>query len=155
VIDPGETVTVSFRLAEHGLWQYVQSVRHPAATGGVTSPSGPQTYGVVTNGGATVVGHFHVHRQRTCGSNITATLQIQTNSVNYGTVTYAFTSVCWPRRFHRISMACRRRLACGLDNLRRRGRVGLGHLYHAGRHGAQCGVLPDPRPSARMAWFHQ
>jgi hypothetical protein len=88
VIDPGETVTVSFGLQNTGCGNTSNLVATLQATGGVTSPSGPQTYGIVTNNGATVSRAFTFTANGTCGSNITATLQLQTNSANYGTITY-------------------------------------------------------------------
>ncbi|MEK7833799.1 MAG: carboxypeptidase-like regulatory domain-containing protein, partial [Acidobacteriota bacterium] len=46
VVDPGETVTVDLGVKNTGLANTVSLVGTLSATGGVTSPSGPQNYGV-------------------------------------------------------------------------------------------------------------
>jgi hypothetical protein len=91
VIDPNETVTVNFALQNNGTKNASNIVATLLATGGVTSPSGAQSYGTLVAGGGAVSEPFTFTANGTCGGNITATLQIQTNSANYGTVTYSFT----------------------------------------------------------------
>ena len=61
------------------------------ASGGVTSPSGPQNYGVVVAGGPPVCRNFTFTASGTCGGTITASLQLQDGATNLGTVTYTFT----------------------------------------------------------------
>ena len=89
-IDPGETVTVSFGVKNTGTADTVNLVGTLQATGGVTSPSGPQNYGVVVAGGATVTRTFTFTANGTCGGTITASLQLQDGNSNLGTVTYSF-----------------------------------------------------------------
>ena len=60
------------------------------ATNGITSPSAPQTYGALTAGGSVVSQPFTFTANGTCGGSITATLQLQDGSTNYGSVTYTF-----------------------------------------------------------------
>ena len=61
------------------------------ATGGVTSPSGPQTYGVVVAGGATVFRSFtFTAGNLACGAPLVISLQLQDGATNLGTVTYNF-----------------------------------------------------------------
>jgi len=90
-IDPGETVTVSFGLQNTGCGNTVNLVATLQATGGVTSPSGPQTYGIVTNGGTTVSRPFTFTASGSCGGTITASLQLQDGMTNLGTATFPFT----------------------------------------------------------------
>ena len=89
-IDPSETVTVNFALQNTGGQNAFNVVATLLATGGVTAPSGAQSYGTLVAGGGAVSEPFTFTANGTCASNITATLQIQTNSANYGTVTYNF-----------------------------------------------------------------
>src|SRR5262245_45052954 len=55
IIDPGETVTVSFALQNTGTANISQQlVATLLATGGVTTPSAPQNYGTLPAGGFAV-----------------------------------------------------------------------------------------------------
>jgi PKD repeat protein len=90
VIDPGETVTVNFSLKNIGGADASNVVATLLATNGVTVPSAAQSYGTLIAGGSAVSETFTFTANGTCGSNITATLQIQTNATNFGTVTYNF-----------------------------------------------------------------
>ena len=90
-IDPNETVTVSFGIKNTGTLNTVNLVATLQATGGVTSPSAPQTYGVVVAGGATVFRSFNFTAANiACGAPLTATLQLQDGATNLGTITYNF-----------------------------------------------------------------
>jgi subtilisin-like proprotein convertase family protein len=90
-IDPNETVTVSFGIKNTGTLNTVNLVATLQATGGVTSPSAPQTYGVVVAGGATVFRNFtFTAANLACGAPLTATLQLQDGATNLGTITYNF-----------------------------------------------------------------
>ncbi|HUI07851.1 MAG TPA: endonuclease [Verrucomicrobiae bacterium] len=91
VIDPGETVTVSFSLKNVGSSASINLVATLLATGGVTSPSGPQTYGVITNGGAAAARSFTFTAAGSCGGILTATLHLQDGSTDLGAITYTFT----------------------------------------------------------------
>ncbi|HSE98462.1 MAG TPA: carboxypeptidase-like regulatory domain-containing protein, partial [Blastocatellia bacterium] len=75
-IDPGETVTVSLCLQNVGAADTVDLVGTLQATGGVTNPSGPQSYGAVVAGGAVVCRNFTFTASGTCGGTITATLDL-------------------------------------------------------------------------------
>lgn len=93
-IDPGETVTVDFTLKNIGAANTTNLVATLLPTGGVTSPSGPQNYGVVTVGGPSVTRSFTFTADslESCGDDIIATLQLQDGARNLGTVTFTFTT---------------------------------------------------------------
>ena len=61
---------------------------HWKATGGVTSPSGPQTYGVLTTNGGAVTMPFTFTATGTCGSNVQATLSLMDGATSLGNVTF-------------------------------------------------------------------
>ncbi|MBS1787863.1 MAG: S8 family serine peptidase, partial [Acidobacteria bacterium] len=90
VLDPNETVTVSFCLQNVGTLNTTNLVGTLQATGGVTSPSAAQSYGVVTAGGAAVCRNFTFTVNSSCGGIVTATIQLQDGVTNLGTVTYNF-----------------------------------------------------------------
>ena len=90
-VDPGENVTMNFGLANTGSANTANLVATLLVSGGVTSPSGPQTYGVVVAGGAAVVRPFSFTANGTCGGVLTATLQLQDGTVNLGTVSFTLT----------------------------------------------------------------
>ena len=93
VIDPNETVTVSFGIKNTGTGDTTNLVATLQATGGVTNPSGPQSYGVMTAGGATVYKSFtFTAGDLVCGSTLTATLHLQDGATDFGTLTYNFTT---------------------------------------------------------------
>ncbi len=92
VIDPGETVTVSFCLRNTGTANTVSAVGTLLATGGVITPSAPQNYGVIVAGGADVCRTFtFTNNLTTCGATLVASIQVQDGAANLGTVTYNFT----------------------------------------------------------------
>jgi hypothetical protein len=91
VLDPNETVTVSFCVQNTGASNTTNLVGTLQATGGVTSPSGPQNYGVVVAGGPAVCRNFTFTVTGTCGGTVTASIQFQDGATNLGTVTYTFT----------------------------------------------------------------
>ncbi|MEO7484268.1 MAG: T9SS type A sorting domain-containing protein [Ferruginibacter sp.] len=90
-IDPNETVTVSLCLQNTGNLNTTNLVATLLPTGGVTAPSGPQTYGAVAFGGPAVCRNFTFTANGTCGGNVVATLQLQDGATNLGTITYNFT----------------------------------------------------------------
>lgn len=90
-IDPNETVTVNFSLKNAGTADASNVVATLLTTGGVTSPSGPQTYGLLATNGAVVTHPFTFTANGTCGSNITATLQLQDGTNALGNVSFLFT----------------------------------------------------------------
>ncbi|HZR18272.1 MAG TPA: immunoglobulin domain-containing protein [Verrucomicrobiae bacterium] len=87
-VDPGETLTVSFGLINTGSADTANLVATLQPTGGVTSPGGPQTYGVVPASGSAVTRSFSFTANGTCGSTLTATLQLQDGPANLGNVTF-------------------------------------------------------------------
>jgi subtilisin-like proprotein convertase family protein len=92
-VDPGETVTVSLGLKNAGAGTTTNLVGTLQATGGVTSPSGPQTYGAIPPDNSTVVSRpftFTVDAGQVCGSQVIATLQLQDGATDLGTVTFTY-----------------------------------------------------------------
>ncbi len=90
VIDPNETVTVSFCVQNIGGANTTNLVGTLLATGGVTSPGAPQNYGVLTFGGAPVCRNFTFSNNGVCGGTITASIQFQDGATNLGTFTFTF-----------------------------------------------------------------
>lgn len=90
-IDPGERVTVSFCVKNVGGLNTTNLVGTLQATGGVSTPSGPATYGVLSAGGASVCQNFTFTGAGTCGGTLTASIQFQDGSKDLGTITYTFT----------------------------------------------------------------
>ena len=90
-IDPNENVTVSFCLQNIGNADTSNLVGTLQNTGGVTGASGPQTYGVLTQGGPAVCQNFSFTATGTCGGTLTASLALQDGATNLGTVTFTFT----------------------------------------------------------------
>jgi subtilisin-like proprotein convertase family protein len=92
-IDPNEDITVSLGVKNTGTLNTVNLVGTLQATGGVTSPSGPQNYGVVVAGGATVFRSFtFTAGNLACGAPLVISLQLQDGPTDLGTVTYNFTT---------------------------------------------------------------
>jgi len=92
-VDPGETVTVSLGVKNAGAGATTTLVGTLLATGGVTSPSGPQNYGAIPADNTTVVSRpftFTVAAGQTCGSQVIASLQLQDGATNLGTLTYTY-----------------------------------------------------------------
>ncbi len=87
-VDPGETVTMSFSLKNAGAASTSNLVATLLAGSGVTSPGAPQTYGIVTAGGAAVSLPFTFTANGACGATINPTLQLQEGPANLGTVTF-------------------------------------------------------------------
>jgi subtilisin-like proprotein convertase family protein len=92
-IDPNETVTVNLDLSNVGTLNTTNLVATLLPTGGVTSPSGPQNYGVVVAGGPAVTKPFtFTAASGACGSSIIVSLQLQDGATDLGTATYNFTT---------------------------------------------------------------
>jgi uncharacterized delta-60 repeat protein/uncharacterized repeat protein (TIGR01451 family) len=77
VINPGETVTMLFGLRDANGTNTANLVATLLATNGITNPSGPQTYGVLTAQGPSASRPFTFTASGTNGQTITATLQLQ------------------------------------------------------------------------------
>ena len=90
-IDPGETVTVNFTLQNNGNLPTTNLVATLQATGGVTSPSGPQTYGALAEGGGSATMPFSFTASGACGETLQATLQLQDGATDLSTVGATFT----------------------------------------------------------------
>ena len=90
VVDPTETVTVSFGLRNIGAADTTDVVATLLTTGGILSPSGPRSYGVLRTNGVGVVQPFTFTAIGICGGTNTATLQLQDGAANLGTVTFPF-----------------------------------------------------------------
>jgi hypothetical protein len=89
VLDPGETVTMSLCLQNTGTANTTSAVGTLQATGGVTSPSGAQTYGALTAGGAAVCSNFDfVVGSLACGDSVTATMHVQDGAADLGNATW-------------------------------------------------------------------
>jgi hypothetical protein len=76
-IDPGETVTLGFNLKNNGGANTTNLVATLLPGGGVVSPSGPQTYGVLVAGGPLVSRPFTFTANAACGGTVTARLRVQ------------------------------------------------------------------------------
>jgi photosystem II stability/assembly factor-like uncharacterized protein len=90
VIDPGEDVTMNFSVTNIGPGPTENLVVTLLPTGGVTFPSGPETYGVVA-ASATGTGEFHFSNNGTCGGTITLTFHLQDGDLDLGNVSITFT----------------------------------------------------------------
>jgi PKD repeat protein/endonuclease/exonuclease/phosphatase family metal-dependent hydrolase len=89
VVDPGETVTVGLSVKNTGTADATNLVATLLATSDVTLPGNPQTYGVVSAGGAPVSQQFSFTAGSSCGSVITAVLQLQDGAADLGTINFA------------------------------------------------------------------
>jgi uncharacterized repeat protein (TIGR01451 family) len=91
-IDPGETVTIALSLTNIGQLNAANLVATLQASGGVSSPSGPQNYGALIHGGAAVPRPFTFTFTGNGGNGgvVVATLQLQDGANNLGSVSFAF-----------------------------------------------------------------
>jgi|GEM_PF-2977425 len=89
VIDPAETVTVNLALRNSGWAAVTNLVATLQSANGVTSPSGPQTYGAIA-AGSTVVRPFTFTASGSCGGTILFILSLQDGAASLGTVTNTF-----------------------------------------------------------------
>ena len=94
-LEPGETVTIQFRLQNLGNVANTNLTATLAASGGVTSPSGQQSYGILipigVPGGVPVSRSFSFTAAGTFGGTVTATLQLQDGANTLPPATYTFT----------------------------------------------------------------
>lgn len=88
--EPAETITIDLPLTNSGTAATTNLVATLQATGGVTSPSGPQNYGAIAPGAPAVVRPFTltVDPSKLCGQDLVLTLQLQDGPTNLGTVTF-------------------------------------------------------------------
>ncbi len=89
-INSGEQVTVSLALANNGSADTAHLVATLLPGNGVSSPSGPQAYGALNSGGASVPRQFTFTGSGVNGGVITAMLQLNDGTANLGTVPFYF-----------------------------------------------------------------
>lgn len=89
-IDPDETVTVDFVLRNAGSADTTNVVATLLATGGVTTPDGPHSYGALLAGGASATQSFTFAAAGECGDTLTATLALEDNGNDLGTAIFEF-----------------------------------------------------------------
>lgn len=89
-LDPDEQVTIEFALQNSGSADASDVTATLLSSGGVTSPSVPQSYGSMTAGGASVSRAFTFTASGACGSNLVATLHIQDGATDLGNVVFEF-----------------------------------------------------------------
>ncbi|HEX3800988.1 MAG TPA: S8 family serine peptidase [Verrucomicrobiae bacterium] len=87
-IDPGETVTVNFTLQNIGTANFSNLVATLEANTNITGVSAPQSYGALDAAGLLVSEAFTFTANGACGDTINATLQLQDEGVNVGTITF-------------------------------------------------------------------
>jgi hypothetical protein len=90
-IDPNELVTVSLGIKNTGPIATSNLVATLQATGGVTGPSGPQTYGAIATGASVSRSFTFTAANLGCGTSLVATLHLQDGATDFGTITYTFT----------------------------------------------------------------
>ncbi len=90
VLDPGELVTVDLGLKNVGLADATEVIANLQMSGGVTSPSGPQSYGALPAGAAAVTRSFSFVAEGVCGGELVATLLLQDGGVDVGSVSFPF-----------------------------------------------------------------
>jgi len=88
VVDPFENVAVRFSLLNIGGQDATDVVATLQATGGVTSPSIAHNFGTIVADGAAQTNVLSFLANGPCGSNIIATLQLQSGVVNLGNVDF-------------------------------------------------------------------
>ena len=92
--DPGETLSVSVCLSNTGGANPTNLVATLAATGGVTNPSAPQSYGALAAGGPAVCRtfSFRVNPALLCGNNVVASFTLADGATNLGNFTITYQS---------------------------------------------------------------
>ena len=91
IIDPGETVSMSFALRNIGSGNTSNLVATLLPVSGVVSPSAPQAYGVLLANGASEARTFSFTASGSVGDRLQATLQLTDGSVTNGFATFGFT----------------------------------------------------------------
>lgn len=91
-IEPGEIVTINLPLRNTGAANANNLVVSLLATGGVTNPSAPQSYGALPINGTTVSRPFTFTASPglNCGQEIVLTFQLQDGADNLGTIALNF-----------------------------------------------------------------
>ena len=99
VIDPGETVSLLFGLRNANGTNTANLVATLLATGGITNPSAPQSYGVLIAHGPSASRPFTFTASGTNGQTITATLQLRDGSALLTNAVFSFTLGRLPTSF--------------------------------------------------------
>jgi uncharacterized repeat protein (TIGR01451 family) len=89
-VEAGERVTVQLFLRNTGSADTTDLVATLLASGGVTSPTGPQNYGRVARGAAAISRSFSFTAAATSNGMVTATLQLAEGTINLGTAVFTF-----------------------------------------------------------------
>jgi photosystem II stability/assembly factor-like uncharacterized protein len=90
LIDPGELVTVSFTLSNLVTAPTTNLVATLLQSGGVMSPSGPQSYGLLARGKPAVTRSFSFVASGQCGGTISPTLLLKDGTNDLGSVNTFF-----------------------------------------------------------------
>ena len=88
MIDPGETVSIEFALQNLGTADTSNLIATLQEAGGVTSPSAPQSYGILIAGGPAVSREFTFTSDGLCGTDIVATFALEDGATDLGTVSF-------------------------------------------------------------------
>lgn len=89
-LDPGETVTVNFALKNVGGVKTTNLVATLLADEAVRWPSAPQSYGVLSSGGASSSRSFTFTANGACGTPVSATLKLQDGPGDLGKIVFNF-----------------------------------------------------------------
>ncbi len=95
IIDPGERDTVLFGFRDSSGTNVGNLVATLLATNGISTPSGPQTYGPLVASGPTVSRPFTFTANGTNGQAIVATFKLVDGTKNLGTNTFTFYLGTW------------------------------------------------------------
>ena len=90
VINPGETVTVNFALKNLGAYKTTNLVAVLQSDSNILPRSGPQTYGVLSGGAASVTRAFTFTAVGNCGDMIYPTLTLRDGPTSLGKLTLSF-----------------------------------------------------------------
>lgn len=104
IIDPGETVTLSFAFTNNAGNDVSNLVATLLAINGVTSPSGPQSYGPLIVGGPSVSQPFSFTASGANGQSIAATFQLQSGTNNLGTAVFTYMLGTFTKTFANTSL---------------------------------------------------
>ncbi len=88
VVDPGETVSVSFTLRNVGLAATKDLKATLRSTGGIQAIQGQQDYGELSVEGGAVARTFSFTAHGECGSTVCATLALEDQGTNLGVATF-------------------------------------------------------------------
>lgn len=90
-LDPDELVTIGFILQNVGSANTTNVVATLQANGGVTAPSGAQSYGALLAGGAAATNPFSFTAAGVCGGTVTAVLALVDGATDLGSIVQTFT----------------------------------------------------------------